>query len=88
MFSNKIKKDKPRNTLVPVKHRKPVLEQTNSLREFNDRFKEMFDISFIEWKRKAKKNCEDGMIEWTDGKIWVGQTSFHKQLRVYIKTTK
>ena len=66
--------------------KKCVLERNGApIEVFDQRFRELFDITFTNWKKKATLTEKDGVSVWTDGKIEVGAPLFDEDdVRVFV----
>ena len=56
--------------------RKLVLEQKEPIEQFDERFKELFGITFTEWQKKATVHADEEWIEYENGVIFAGMTAY------------
>ena len=63
--------------------RQLVLIQNEPIEQFDERFKEMFGVTFTEWIKTATKEADEEWIEYNDGKIFVGMTAYDSGYKVY-----
>jgi len=60
-----------------------VLTQNEPRAEFDEKFKEIFGLTFTEWTKTATVHTDPETIEYEDGLIYAGMTTYDSGFKVY-----
>ena len=73
----------PNHSLNYKKMRKLVLKQNEPREQFDERFKELFGVTFTQWQETAEVTSDPELIEYNDGNIYAGMSVYENGFSVY-----